>query len=287
VEGSNGTEGVIAQPVPRALKPQPGTANFPQAGPRPDAAIDVSLLAETPDPDLSARLERIERLASDVRLRNAMAAEDFDGPLYQRFECDLIAYAHAVLVGWMYSGTIFKVLADRGHGVRPSERERTALKADRAAIEGIANMVIALALPRFREQALIKGGWRAEAGAAITTYFMGATVYPFLNEFRSWRNETRRRERERLNISTRPIDTRRGANEDPADVVIREDTLASALIWHKPRAREMVALHLERYSNAEIMEITGAASVRAVEGVLHRWRKAEQARRETRCRHGE
>ncbi len=37
-------------------------------------------------------------------------------------------------------------------------------------------MTVALALPRFRELALVRGGWRYEGGASLATYFMGASA---------------------------------------------------------------------------------------------------------------
>jgi hypothetical protein len=48
-------------------------------------------------------------------------------------------------------------------------------------------MIVALALPRFREHALIGGGWRLDGGASLPTYFMGACLYIFPNEFRKRR----------------------------------------------------------------------------------------------------
>ncbi|GGT43628.1 sigma-70 region 4 domain-containing protein [Nonomuraea spiralis] len=42
------------------------------------------------------------------------------------------------------------------------------------------------------------------------------------------------------------------------------------------RTRAIVALTIDGYSQEEIAELLGEASVRAVEGALYRWRKIEQ-----------
>jgi hypothetical protein len=55
--------------------------------------------------------------------------------------------------------------------------------------------------------------------------------------------------------------------------------VADVLRRLKPREQEIVAFHYDDYSHEEIMELTGAESVRAVEGVLYRWRTREKQRR--------
>jgi transposase len=46
-----------------------------------------------------------------------------------------------------------------------------------------------------------------------------------------------------------------------------------------PRSRAVLTLTLAGYSQDEIVELLGETSIRAVEGVLYRWRKEEQNRR--------
>ncbi len=48
-------------------------------------------------------------------------------------------------------------------------------------------MTVAKALPRFKEHALAGGGLRFEGGASLPTYFTGACLYIFPNEFRARR----------------------------------------------------------------------------------------------------
>jgi hypothetical protein len=51
-------------------------------------------------------------------------------------------------------------------------------------------MAVPCALAGFRQNALIESGWTCEGGASITTYFMGACLYDFPNEFRRyWASE--------------------------------------------------------------------------------------------------
>jgi hypothetical protein len=85
----------------------------------------------------------------------------------------------------------------------------------------------------------VDGGWRSDSGASLPTYFMGATLYVFPNQFREYR-----------------------AYQHPG---LDERTAA------------VVALNLAGYHQEEIAELLSLPSPRTVEGILYRWRtKARQ-----------
>jgi hypothetical protein len=97
-----------------------------------------------------------------------------------------------VMRGWMHSGYIFKLCAARGFALHPSDFELEELSRDSDVREELAIVTVALALPRFREHALVGGGWRFDGGATLSTYFMGGRLYVFPNELRGRPPQLRR-----------------------------------------------------------------------------------------------
>lgn len=223
--------------------------------------------------------ENIDRRLADGRLVALLEQDGFTGPRYDLFVEELVRYGISVLRGWMHSGYIFDLVAQRGFNLNPHELDLEDLATDSDLREELATMTIARALPRFRQQALVDKGWTPEGGASITTYFMGACAYDFPNEFRRHRaSEARqhralRREKE---LYSPPVSTLSVAQEVLGNLSVL-DELGEIT---DPRVQAIVALTLDGYSQDEIRELVDATTVRAVEGSLYRWRtKAKQKRK--------
>ncbi len=243
----------------------------------PDVLRGMRSAADAED---ACRLEEgLQRRAADQQLRDELARNDFSGRLYRRFEEELARYGTAVMRAWMHSGYVFKFAASRGFALHPSAAELEELHREPDARDELANMTVAVALPRFREQALIRGGWTYEGGASLPTYFMGACLYVFPNEFRRRRvqNEKWRRQDQREQALMVP---EAGPSSDPAVQVTGNIHVAERIAAADERARAIVALTVDGYSQEEIAELAGMRSVRAVEGVLYRWRTREKGLRE-------
>lgn len=222
--------------------------------------------------------ESLDRRMADAQLVRLLAEDGFAGPRYEMFENDLARYAIAVLRAWMYSGYIFKMVSSLGFGLNPHELDLERLAADSDLREELATMTVALALPRFRQRAFVEGGWTFAGGAGITTYFMGACLYDFPNEFRKHR-AGEAAQRKAMMHPHFDDDVLPGVE---AEVVGRE-VLREAIRSIDPRKlreRAVVALTLDGYSQEEIRNILDEDSVRAVEGVLHRWRKKAAAKKQ-------
>lgn len=227
------------------------------------------------DADSRRLQENLERRAADHRLREEMARHNFTSKLYANFEHELARYAHSVLRGWMYTGYIFQLLASRGFRLNASETELAKLTADSDLREELATMTVALALPRFKQRALIDGGWTHQGGASLPTYFMGACLYVFPNEFRRWRAQRSRWNRQDRNETfTREVDHAQTSN--PAILAVGNLQVADHLHRISPREAAIVAMKIDGYTLEEIAQTLGEASVRAVEGVLYRWRTREK-----------
>ncbi|MGI5485072.1 hypothetical protein [Streptomyces lavendofoliae] len=215
--------------------------------------------------------ESLDRRMADQQLVQLLATDGFKGSRYDAFENDLARYAISVLRAWMYSGQIFTMVASRGFGLNPHELDLERLTTDSDLREELATMTVALALPRFRQRAFVEGGWTFEGGAGVTTYFMGACLYDFPNEFRRHRTseETQRKalRHPHYDNETLPsLETEVIGRQQLRDAIADIDP-------KKVRERAVVALTLDGYTQEEIRLILGEESVRAIEGVMHRWRK--------------
>jgi DNA-directed RNA polymerase specialized sigma24 family protein len=181
-----------------------------------------------------------------------------------------------VLRGWLHSGYVFQLAAARNFTLHPSDVELEELHRDSDAREELANMTVALALPRFKKHALVGSGWRIDGGASLTTYFMGACLYVFPNEFRKRRVYQKKwtrahyAEAKKLEPMVNPV-------TDPGVVATGNMRVRNDLERINPRTQAILALTLDGYSQEEIAEMLNEPSGRAVEGVLYRWRIKEQA----------
>ena len=189
----------------------------------------------------------------------------------------------------MYTGHIFGVCSNRGLAMSaPSPEELELLARDKKLRADIASMSVGLAMTTFKKSALIAGGWRPEGGASLTTYFVGATLYHFRDERRrellarvkNHRNTTAAlRHSDRSALASAGVVVDGDAAElllDPGVIVPKRAVVDETLSRATPRERAIIALTLDGYTQPEIVEILGETSVRAVEGVLARWRRGEQ-----------
>jgi DNA-directed RNA polymerase specialized sigma24 family protein len=221
--------------------------------------------------------ENFERRIADQQLRDELAASNFTGRKYERFKDELARYGMSVLRAWMHSGHVFELVARRRFSLHPSDTELDELTRDSDAREELATMTVAVALPRFRERALVGGGWRYEGGSSLATYFMGACLYVFPNEFRRWRSARQKWGRAH-DGEARTRGPAVNPAADPAVRAVGNTRVYDALKRADPRTRAIVSLVIDGYSQKEIAELLGEDSVRAVEGVLYRWRTKEQRR---------
>ena len=229
------------------------------------------------------------RGAADARLVAYLAERGFTGADYQRFENDLSSYALSVLQGWLRTGFIFHLAAKGGYVLSPSAADLEDLARDHVARVDIAVMTVAAALPRFRRRALIGGDWSPTGGASLTTYFLGACLQTFPNELRRWQAERRRWARAESATTDAAVTAPagQGALADPVHQVLGKAFVHELLDGTDARTRAIIALTADGYTQDEIVELLGEASVRSVEGVLYRWRqKRRRGQRRGGATHG-
>ncbi|MFE6486760.1 hypothetical protein ACFVGN_28015 [Streptomyces sp. NPDC057757] len=221
----------------------------------------------------------LDRRTGDQRILEVLAQDGFQGPRYDLFVDELVRYGISVLRGWMHSGFIFRLVAERGFGLHPHELDLEELASDSDLREELATMTVARALPRFRQRALIEGGWTCQGGASIATYFMGACAYDFPNEYRRHQaaEERQRRALQRQQLFyEHPV-----CAVSVADAVLGNlEVLEHLDAVNDLRTRAIVALTIDGYSQEEIRQLLDATSARAIEGMLYRWRTKEKEKRD-------
>lgn len=221
--------------------------------------------------------DNLERRAADTQLWKELTSEGFTGPKYHLFRDELARYGISVLRAWMCTGRIFQLTAARGLALHPTEEELEELHRKPEIRDDLAMMTVAVALPRFRDDALAEGGWRADGGASLTTYFMGKCLSVFPNEFREHRVQQRKWQRQ---DGCDPTGTAQPttAVTDPSAEIVGNMRVCADLARADIREASIVALTIDGYSQEEIVEILRETSIRAVEGVMRRWRRKEQRR---------
>lgn len=272
-DGSNNDDG---EKTPIQTAPSPPTSGA--LTPVSEQAIRSGVVNHQYRQEMERAEQVVARSAADAALIASLRQQGFTGRAFDRFNDELASYGIGVMRGWLHSGYAFTATATRGKDLHPSDREREDLTFDAETRHELADMTVARALPRFREQALVEGGWRPDKGASITTYFIGACTLVLPNEFRRWRTQ---RLRWGQGVQTAEDLARRERTDsvitDAGTLAIGRQRVLDDLSRLSPRTQAVVALRLDDYSEAEIAEMLGTTE-RAVEGILHRWRKQEQKR---------
>lgn len=247
----------------------------PAQPPRPLAApvAPADVLCGTPSSATAgdpSQFSEASRALADRQLVDVLAADDFSGSRYHRFQEELARYSTSILQKWMSSGRIFNLISDLGFPIHPTEAEREEMRQDPDVREGLANITIAVALVRFRERALVGREWRPDGGASLTTYFMSFCLSAFPNEFRRYRAQRKKwfADKQGAAVTIQEADH----TSDPATLVSSRVDALNHLRSLDPRTQKVVALTVDGFSQKEIADLTDEPSTRAVEGVMYRYR---------------
>ena len=113
--------------------------------------------------------------------------------------------------------------------------------------------------------------WKAEKGAALTTYFIGACVLQFSSAYRAW---AKARDRRWLTASQTAVAPWLDPNRSLAftDQVEMAQTVQQVFALAKPKQLPILGLLYQGYSQVEVAEQLGLTA-RAVEGHVYRLRK--------------
>lgn len=240
-------------PTPADLEPGVGD-------PADSEKVDVAEIRQTP----------LERRRRDGELIEYLRGTGFRGAEYDRFQDRLVRYGLRVLDAWLRHGQIFERCSRLGRGVAPSDWERNRLFESPEDREDLAASVVGVAIMRFRDRALVNGGWQLSKGASVTTYFMNCVIREFPNQFRAWQSREKR-----WKGSGQAAIPQELWLQDPGEIVAQKAAVVAELRKLGPGQREIVALYYDGYSVAQIAELE-QKSTKAVERVLERWRDKQR-----------
>ena len=259
---------------------KPGTGASASGSAAPVGHRDVLADLHGAEAEHVRRLQQsLERRLGDERLIARLRVLEFSGALYEAFEAELVRYATAVLCAWMHTGLIFARTGAKGYGLAPGEAELSELHEDAGLRAELANTTIAVTLRKFRDQALAGGGWQVGGGASIATYFMGATLFEFPNEYR--RHRAYRQRYTRAAFATgRALNGEADGHGDPERIVLARRRVIEILgPLTDERTKAVVALTVDGMTQDEIvLVLEDLESARAVEGVMYRWRTKQRAK---------
>ncbi|WP_283133935.1 RNA polymerase sigma factor [Rhizohabitans arisaemae] len=223
-------------------------------------AVDRWREAE-PEPNIT--LDHTARLEVDRQIRDVLAAQNFQGPAYVVFEEEMVNYGYQVMMAWLANGHIFAKCAEAGFPILPAP-----IKIDDR--EDLAQETVARSIKNFKLYGLEQGGWKAELGASLKTYFTRTLCGQFAN---IWRKLARTQN----SGITCPLDDLIEIaipELGPEEVVVQREEIRRGLAGiANEKTRTAIVLSMDGYEQEEIAEILGPeVTRRAVEGYLHRHR---------------
>jgi RNA polymerase sigma factor (sigma-70 family) len=221
--------------------------------------------------------EGYDQLAADIELVSELAAHGFTGPKYREFEIALCRYALGVMMAWLLSGEIFVRCAEQGRPVTPCAVRLSSEECEQLAID-----TVVAALPKFKEKALVKGGWNPDRKTRLTTYFVGWLPSHFLNVYRKKLTEIKKGSLEVPSDDVHELTMSRVTQQegtDPLEMLIIDERIREGLCGLDLRTRQVLVLSEEGYEQAQIAEALNITP-RAVEGTLYRHRQRLRSQRE-------
>lgn len=206
--------------------------------------------------------EKVDRLAADTELYRYLEHQRFDGPDYEYFQTVLARYGQAVIAGWMHRGIIEAKCREKRLRHVP---DLGGVRFHNDDVDEIVLETVAEALYYFRDRVLVVGGWDADRGASLRTYFIGQCLIRFVSVANRWLKE---QAGDFLGIKD---DVRQDEVDAEADVEadVLNALAAHQVLQHVSRADARIALRLQSrgYSLREISHQLGRTE-KAVESMI-------------------
>jgi hypothetical protein len=209
----------------------------------------------------------VDRLLEDQRLFQVLATQNFDGPIWDRFQDALTRYGLQVLRSWLGTGLIFRRCEERGLPTKGPKHLSAEERLEVAALTVAESIVI------FRKKALREGAWDSGRGASLRTYFIGRCLLQFPRIYERWLRSERA-----LELVGDPEQLEH-ADPGPSPEAQAETRLMLAAALAAPgvlKVAKALVLLEAGYGQAEAARRLGV-SVGAIESLLYRHRKKEGA----------
>jgi hypothetical protein len=186
--------------------------------------------------------QQVEQVLFELANSTIKNGREILGPEYHRLFDDLWVYAWRVMKALIRKNMVGQIYRryTGGPGWNPiSPEDLVVLAHSEAERDALALDVIAIAVPAFRRNALLRQQWSASGGASLRTWFIGTCVLNFPRAYKKW---TRAR-----GTHLREVATGRGLDLDIVATtltdlaVARRDDLPE-MVWQREQLRQLLAV---------------------------------------------
>lgn len=236
---------------------KPGRVAF-----QPNGTHDVEFLDMLATEEASDEARRLQRIAdNEIIAELGFLKFDTDTPEWEEFAAALAEYGYSVLMGWLITGSIFRMAAAQrqGKGVHGLHKLPDDLRlTDRDEAHALATEVLIVAIDRFRRRTLMNPDsskrWRIDGGASIKTFFIGRCLMELPDVYKKWnrhnsRSQTNLKNFEQLSPNDEPVSV------DPQTQAVATIDLDRIFQDESPLTRVMFELQAEGYTYGEIAEM--------------------------------
>ncbi|MFD8050147.1 hypothetical protein ACFV5E_42715 [Streptomyces chartreusis] len=163
--------------------------NAPQGRPRTDqhheelSSASLQNLEHTLAGHAQDNARRLASRTADARLVDILRADNFQGPRFEKAITPLMEYGWLTINKWTGTGEIFEHSRRVG---RPVPEHMILRNWDADARSEVATDTVIAGLGLFHQHGLIRGKWKPDGGASLTTYFVGACVRSFSAVYLHW-----------------------------------------------------------------------------------------------------
>jgi DNA-directed RNA polymerase specialized sigma24 family protein len=209
--------------------------------------------------------------SADVALLARLREGGFQGSDWERFAEELVRYGLSVIGAWVRSGQIFEECRRRRIKGSPTKDRRELDDQGISELAELTEAIVAEAICSYRE-VLRRGGWSAERGASLTTFFIGQCLVRFPAAYRRWQKETRPAQW----VGLQHDDGTSIEVEDPMDevevVIQRIEVIDRLRGVDDDRVRRILRLRMAGFSDREVGDRLGTTP-KAVQALLYRYRR--------------
>jgi DNA-directed RNA polymerase specialized sigma24 family protein len=217
-----------------------------------------------------------ERLRADAELLGVLQFGGFTGPAWDELATTFAEYGYQVVRGWLISGHIYVLCAQRRIALGVILDERRPVPRDHQ-IADLTQDTVSLAIEKFREKVLIPRKWSPSGGASLKTYFIGQALFCFGDTFRHWALAERRQDRVAGGVGFDVTTHHASSIVVPVERLIQRELIGRLARYMDEQTRAIVLLTAEGYEQPAIAEMLGMTT-RSVEGKLYRYRQRLEGR---------
>ncbi|UGT59116.1 hypothetical protein [Nocardia asteroides] len=220
-----------------------------------------------------------DQATAERELFEVLRAEQARGPAWEHVVVALSEYAVQVLDPWIWTGEIYRQLAEKQIRLKAGVSEREALAAERDYRHEVIERTVAAALRKFRDQVQAGQGWDPCQGAQLRTYFIRTCLLQFpaaFGEGLRWRRIHQPIPPEYDTIAEL-LDARRSsvATEDPSVMVTSRILLEKYLAMLTETDKMILLAVANGYTQREVAHLfpNQAFTPKAIERRLYRIRE--------------